>query len=1136
MSDDRRRTSLIRFGAPARRGTRSGGFALLTVLFVLLTLLVLCAPYLMSARNADRASAQLADRAQARIALDAAGRHARSVLGGSHPAVDPTVYYDTEAELAVDNRFAADFLNANDPGGIMWDVEVRDVAGKIDLNSATPLVVANMLRLTTRLRRPVRADDAELSVTSTAGFAPQGFLWIGGEIVWYKALERSAFAQCARGFSVSYDKDGGVLSEGPRPSSTHPAYAQVIDQRAFALAGWRVDGPDGWLRAFDTVEQVRAAAPYAFANLMAVDAAPEENAADGGYALLGEGDYLVLEELGSVYGGVRAGPVWQHATRLTSTVEGGVDQSITVDEPRWYGVGATVMITDGLVTEISFVQRRIGDRIILNRVLQGDYEAYRAEVRVLARRPVNVNTASPAVLETIFLNLQLAHRSAFMSRDKTRALVALVVASRPFTGHEDFVRRVVLPAAGIEELPGDAPVRPDSLAADASPFLATDDAQAVWLNALNANDEGLAYSTMPFAYTTREVYAMELRVSVNAPSGVLRVSAVRDRVELITPQRELFYFFGRQEDFEEQLRFGRDAAWWATGPNSTSLFDGPTVPPSRFRPHMGLLDGGRGIAEALSGRQVNGGEEQPAPEHVFGSREDDGYIQLWPSRVEETERLSGRVLHFDNETRDPEGRYLPDQTLVRSTSDTMVDWSGADDPLMRGMSFSAWIKPRQLADAVILDVGGTSRESDRILLAFEGEDLVLRVLDGFGDHRDSEFVEAGEVRFTLAPGDGPGVPVDTWTHIALDVRGNRPDQMTMLVNGMAHGVRTPGLTRLTAGAAQGADLILVESTEGFPAQGVARIGNELIEYELDGDTVLRVIHGERGVLAGFGGRLARERHNLGVPENLDVIEPNHPAGAPVQIYGYSLPLASNLPAGGAQLPADLGPWRVARLVGVDGGGPTGGDPIFATGTTFQLGLGMESASTSQVNTLLLALADDSEAGDSSFMTTFNPDGGYAAIMQVLYSDGTNTFSVGGARLGGVEVIRYSGFSQDGSGLGRLTIAARNPGVSQLENLAGLSGDLAAWIASPSDGVGRAFVYDWQSTTSVDGTIWQAEMEMGAYVMPISIPAPGVSELSVALPAEAERSEFAQLTRLDDEVHLTEWVRYDEVETQFGQLV
>ena len=65
------------------RQTR-GGFVMISVLFVLVALLILVAPFLMTSRNANHHSMQLADRAQERLALDSAARHARNHLAYTH--------------------------------------------------------------------------------------------------------------------------------------------------------------------------------------------------------------------------------------------------------------------------------------------------------------------------------------------------------------------------------------------------------------------------------------------------------------------------------------------------------------------------------------------------------------------------------------------------------------------------------------------------------------------------------------------------------------------------------------------------------------------------------------------------------------------------------------------------------------------------------------------------------------------------------------------------------------------------------------------------------------------------------------------------------------------------------------------
>ena len=92
---------------------------------------------------------------------------------------------------------------------------------------------------------------------------------------------------------------------------------------------------------------------------------------------------------------------------------------------------------------------------------------------------------------------------------------------------------------------------------------------------------------MPFCFTSRDTFTMDLRASVNAQSGVQRSSARREVVEMIVPQQELVQVWTRQEDSDDAFRMNRDAYMWASGPNATSRYDGPTTPPRRVWPHMG---------------------------------------------------------------------------------------------------------------------------------------------------------------------------------------------------------------------------------------------------------------------------------------------------------------------------------------------------------------------------------------------------------------------------------------------------------------------------------------------------------------------------------------------------------------------
>jgi hypothetical protein len=1076
------------------------GFAVLSVLFVLLALLVLCAPFLMTARNASRASTSLSERAQGRIALDSAAMHARGSLRGSHPSVDATPYSDSEEELRVDNLFDPAFLDASDPRGIMWDLEARDVAGMIDVNSASPQLFANLFGVATRLNEPAKAGGKELIVASTQGFQPQGFLWVDRELIGYTSIEGNVFKGLVRGLAGAKDADDKPLDCGPSVASDHAIGAPVLDQRAYAPVLWRIGEPLRGLLTYDAVEKVRDASRFAMAGS------------------LGPAALEALSRWCSVYGGLCAGREWQRPVRLMNGIKGGRDCALQLDEARWFNPGTTVRVSDGQSTEYGIVSRVDGTGVRLMMPLANDYLPFSAEVRALARRPVNINVAPAEVLELLFWNLQVAGHNVRITREEAKALAQLVVASRPFTGHEDFLRRVVLPAAGVEKLPSDAEVVPDVFAGkDAGTLIDVWDGVALYLNGLNANDGGLAFSTLPYCFTSRDVYDLDLRASINAHSGAERVSLQRDQVELIAPQQDLLRLWARQEDFDESFRLDLEAPWWATGPNATTRWDGGASPPSRLAAHWGTYEGQMYVPGST--QLPVGAPKDVTGQHVFASRDDTAWAQLWASRTDEVGQRQGRVLHFDNETRDLEGRYLPDETIAVPTSDKLVGWTSTAGGLARSFNASLWFKSRDLGEGLLLDVGATSIESDRVTLGLEGDDLVLRVMDGSGDHPGTQLKEFGEVRYAITPQTAtangtPGILRDTWMHVQVDVRGTRPDQMCMLVDGRDLGVRTPGASRLTSNFGPGNLVMTIEDDEGFPDQGLVRIGDELVEYTKMGKNALRALRESTGLSAGFGGRLAREPYSLAASAG---VEPGqnaasgknitHSTGTPVVLCGYSLPLTSNVPPGSSVLTQGIGKFAVAKVAQQNGilmgGAPTNGVPVGITGIAGGIQFGNGIDGNTQVSGLVLETADGGNAA-STFMEAFDRNGGYALLFQsdsIAVPAGYTLISTTGAPMLGMEIIKYSGWT----GTNTLLIQQR-----------------AALPVGTGQQVPRAFVSQWQ-LTFLNGTVPANELEWQLFVVPISLRA--ASQMSFLQPSNG--SEFAQITEIGN-AEYTEWVRYDQI--------
>ena len=91
------------------------------------------------------------------------------------------------------------------------------------------------------------------------------------------------------------------------------------------------------------------------------------------------------------------------------------------------------------------------------------------------------------------------------------------------------------------------------------------------------------------------------------------------------------------------------------------------------------------------------------------------------------------MMHFDQESRTLEGRYLPDETITLDTTAEMVSWTGRLAPdVLAPFNVSMWIRPESGGDGTLVSVGDRTEASDRVVLGMSGDNLVLRVLDGMG--------------------------------------------------------------------------------------------------------------------------------------------------------------------------------------------------------------------------------------------------------------------------------------------------------------------------------------------------------------------------------------------------------------------
>ncbi len=1111
------------------RAKSRDGFALLAVLLVLLALFVLAVPFLWSAGEADRAAVRASDRSFLRLSLEDAARHARSRLWETQTTFDRTRDFDSLAEIDVQPDLDSEFYTGGGQNGLPWDHEVRDLAARIDWNSASPQLVANAIGQATYLLKPVGAEGEVFEVARTTGFPESCYVFCDREIV---QVRREQGSNRLRVVERGVGSQGGDC--GPSLPEPHSAGAPVLGLDAIAFSLWRASRGEDEIRAFDTGGLARELAAFLPSGLSPETTGSVEEAA--GPAPLDE-LLETLGERGTLWGGIGAGPRWQRPVRIAQALLGGNTCTFAVQESRWFAPGTTVLIEGGGNREFGLVVEAAAGRVRLLDSVVNDYSQLEAQISASSRRPVNLNTAEKDTLVVLFENLKLRGRNERVTRSEALQFAELCLEARPFTGFEDWLERVLLPAGGLRLSAEDDDSPTGSRPADSTEtggFLEREDVIALYANAYGSGDVALEFSTAPLTFTTRDVYSLDLRAVRTAPNGLERARGRIEQLEVVLPPSQLLALWDRQIDFEENQRlFGRMPGW-LSGPEAVYVpdLDGGAASPPRRRAHLSIDEGSTA-------------SEAPQVLSQFPAATELGYFQPAPERTDEAGQRQGRVFHFDRSRSSVEGENLAQGGGVAFDAlDPRVGWQTAGEfPLPMALSF--WARLAGGADGTLFDAG-SALAGDRLHVRTNGGRLEVRVHDGPGDHPATAFEEVGQASFPL-DGTGGGPAAGDWFHLNLDVRGNRPDQIGVRIDGFAHTganaamrVDRRGLTHLTSSLADGQAEISVESTEGFPERCVLRIGDELIEAvrgtnSFDATPILT------GEAAGFGGRLAREHHtqsgtlNGGLSKNA-----SYAAGTPVSLYGYSLDLQSAAPGGGSSLQSELGPFAVARVAGFNGGG-LGGEILLQTpnGQTPSLGRGFDSA-VDNVQSLEVEHADSASGGTrADALAAFSSSGGYAILMQQ-----SRTWTVGpgeddeqlvddphtpeGSKLFGLSVIRYSGKTARSVEIADMAVSS-----GELPNLAmPYSGAAAAELGDPSEQ--KAFVLEYGGNVLDPAALNSLGLNSSGavYLIPISVPAPGsaTSFLEPQFGPDGQgTSEFAQITRPED-AQFTEWVRYDYVGT------
>lgn len=498
------------------------GSALVLVIFVLAILMALAVPLAFYFSNIYRKAAGFESRVKAAVAAEGAVDHALAYAyltaegnerNYNQPAPYNTPDYDTWNEFGVDfsfklypelsQVFSSAGITFQDPASLIWHAAIEDEQGKININSATPQLLGNLIGSAT-LTEPLRREDLVIHIDNGDYFRVDddpdtldGTVRVGWEEISYR-------------HATSFTLEGLVRENDPGQQTFHRAGTLVYDSRADRVASGVCDGKE-YLPYASTLET----AYY-----------------------LGCHDCRRLEALTTVFSAQEGASGWQ---RREGVLHQGLTEdtsSVTVTNSSGLGNGAVIrVLLNGeviFVSRVSWARQRNGTGAVsLGRELGLDV-LDRDELVIEGRlpHPVNINTATTPVLYALFKGVGIKGTSEVVSHPEAEAL-ALEAAGTYFTGPASF-------KSFLEDM-------------RAKGIISRADAEALYINATEAYSPSLRVVTLPFTYRSLgQVTLIGRTVSSNRFGQMLGRRAIRQTVS-VPAEGSGEWGLSSQADFQTQL-------------------------------------------------------------------------------------------------------------------------------------------------------------------------------------------------------------------------------------------------------------------------------------------------------------------------------------------------------------------------------------------------------------------------------------------------------------------------------------------------------------------------------------------------------------------------------------------------------
>ncbi len=833
-----------------RLGVRARGVAIVMVIAILAGLMALAAPFVFSMIQQSRAARADMHAMRAREGAQAAVAHGMAQLYTTlrYDLKDESPEVTTLQDIKISMEFpsASPEFNAlnmefQNPDGQLWSVRAEDEQGKVNVNSAVPALLGNLMGSAVTTDKAAKGDTV-LTVDETSSFFGGG-----GD------PSRVKGTVCIEGEVLRYTNVSGSKIQLMDPLQRgHSSGALVFDGRANAIVNFPYK--NGGRRYSSTYEVKTACAGLGLA-------------AD---------EFARIERLITVHSGLD-GPEWGHFPLPTPQ---GAGASNFVNNPQQpnnqnqrkpsnnlqadSGIGPGTLLRDSQgqnYGRLAHVTRRFDGTLVL------EYEAgmqinigtqqsqvggnvASPYVEPLQLHPININTAPRDVLIACFKGLCIEGHNNAIKRATAEALVDFMFRQKKSYATKEELRRVFEQAhkAGI---------------------LTIQDRDAAFINATEMSSLKLRTSTVPFCFHSWGTYTLEGSGVENSDNGVqLARNTVRQIVSLPTPMSNRFKI-QYQSGFQDLVDRGMTSRV-VTFPVPILKYRTQKDAPELFLPDSTSgnvrLDVGESGLFNLQGEQFdhcNNPQENGYRQDGYDLRQHDGWTLDPATNLGQT----------------------PNQVASVPTSLEM------------------WYRPLGSSNCVLYEEG-LEDERNRVTFSYDPRHqpvggMVISIYDAGLECKDAnvsfQHLKRKPVEFiypvTLEAGD--------WYHLAGSWKTSQPNGQEVRVDAQPVPSPQDGEIVNRPGTKLGSDLGLddIDTMEledadkaDFPNAGAVKVGEEIIEYQTRSGTSLKTLNrgarmsaiakhsqGELVIPYGYSNHLAQNLRVGGatLSEDLDMAQNTH---------------------------------------------------------------------------------------------------------------------------------------------------------------------------------------------------------------------------------------------------------------------